>query len=351
MKYAFGIVLAVFLCASCSSLQEGVVSIEQTAQSEDIHAFEERLAFLDAAYILGEDTAEAKSLAADIDAILGVQGLQSASEARLFALKGRVLLILGQKSKAQDCLKKSVAAYKGDVQSFVLSARLGASDADFSASTNEDEHIVELEDAVKAFAAGLYLDAAAKFDAAFLSLNDFYAEAYAPVREKAWNLRDVSETAGDTEMKLLLKDSLTVGELVLLSEVAENLTAPFTADKMLNEKELFKAVSAAGLLLPASGSEEKPLSQNQIVTRLLCARYLWNLFCAEKNIPATRYSADYRAANEPSPVTDVSTDSADFDAVLGSVENELMDLTDGEHFDADAPVSGAQAGSYLKNVR
>ena len=309
MKYAFGIVLAVFLCASCSSLQEGVVSIEQTAQSEDIHAFEERLAFLDAAYILGEDTAEAKSLAADIDAILGVQGLQSASEARLFALKGRVLLILGQKSKAQDCLKKSVAAYKGDVQSFVLSARLGASDADFSASTSEDEHIVELEDAVKAFA------------------------------------------AGDTEMKLLLKDSLTVGELVLLSEVAENLTAPFTADKMLNEKELFKAVSAAGLLLPASGSEEKPLSQNQIVTRLLCARYLWNLFCAEKNIPATRYSADYRAANEPSPVTDVSTDSADFDAVLGSVENELMDLTDGEHFDADAPVSGAQAGSYLKNVR
>ena len=244
-------------------------------------------------------------------------------------------------------------AYKGDVQNYVLGCRLKVKCEPFVAASEDDEHIVALEDAILSFVAGLYLDAAAKFDAAFLTLPSFYADAYKNVRDKAWSLRAIDENTDEAKMKLLLKEKLSVSELVLLSSLSQNLTSSFTADKALSERELFRTIVSAGLLSPVSAKEEKALSQDEIATRIILARYIWNIFCRTKGSgkKATIYSELYRSAGEQSPVPDVSTESPDFDAVLGTIENELMDLTDGEHFEGDKAVSGTEAEKYFQKLR
>ena len=54
---------------------------------------------------------------------------------------------------------------------------------------------------------------------------------------------------------------------------------------------------------------------------------------------------------EASPVADVPVDSPDFDAVLGCVENELMDLPDGEHFFPDKTVSGVEFKTWVSKIK
>ncbi len=356
MKFCLFFVLCVSFFVGCSSLQENIVSIEQTSEADEIFSIENRLAFIDSAYLLGSDVSEAKVLSAQIDEILKKKTLEAASVARLYALKGRLLAILGENAKASQCLEKSQAAYKGDVQSYVLSMRLGLSSSDFVAATAEDESLLALEDAIKAYLSHLYLDSAAKFDSAFLNLPDFYGEAYKNVRDTAWSLREVAESADDTELKLLLKEKLSVSELVLLSKLSVNTEFMNNLDKKMSEKELFKLITAKGLLSPASAlpnTEAKPIESDEIATRIILARYLWNIFCEikAKDGMKTQYSSLYRAANEESPVADVPIDSADFDAVLGVVENELLSLTDGENFAGNEAVEPTEAASSFKKLK
>ena len=52
-----------------------------------------------------------------------------------------------------------------------------------------------------------------------------------------------------------------------------------------------------------------------------------------------------------SPIPDVPLASPDFDAVLGSVENELMTLRDGVNFYPEEKVSGAEFNASLTKIR
>ena len=51
-----------------------------------------------------------------------------------------------------------------------------------------------------------------------------------------------------------------------------------------------------------------------------------------------------------SPVKDVAVDDEDFDAILGCVEFELMELVDGENFRPDDPVSGMSLEKSLSKL-
>ena len=354
MKVAF-ILLAISLTfVSCSSLQENIVSIEQTSEVDEILSIETQLASIDAAFLLGGDTKEATVLIKNIEEILKKKTLEAASEARLYALKGRLHAILGDNGKASQCLEKSQSAYKGDVQSYILSVRLGVNTADFTPASAEEENIMALEEAIKNYIARLYLEAAAAFDSAFLNLPAFYGEAYKSVRDNAWALRSLDENTSETEMKLLLKEKLSVSELILLSELSANLTSKYSLEKKLSEKDLFRLITSKGLLSPASSSAEfKQLDSDDIATRIVLARYLWNLYCElqAKDGLKTQYSQLYRSQNEPSPVPDVSVESDDFDAVLGTVENELLSLPDGENFEPNEAVPPIEAANSFKKLR
>lgn len=86
------------------------------------------------------------------------------------------------------------------------------------------------------------------------------------------------------------------------------------------------------------------------ITRTLCARFLWNVYVRETgnmkllNAYSTRFS---RRAKAESPVSDVPMNSIDFDACIGVVEKEIINLTDGLLFEGDKPVSELEFIQYV----
>ena len=57
------------------------------------------------------------------------------------------------------------------------------------------------------------------------------------------------------------------------------------------------------------------------------------------------------AGMKDSPVPDVELDSPDFDAVLGCIELEFMNLTDGINFEGEKKVSGIEFSESLKKMK
>jgi len=354
--------LCVIALTSCTSLQQDVVSaVEPAEQSEDIHFIESKLAVIDAEeFVSSADFSRTEALAdvmADVEQAVAVPGNVQAVQARLYALKGRILLLDGKKSKARDCYDQSVAAFKGDAQGLVLGSRLGL-EPDFSSVSNvsSEKAILTLEQALVHFTAGSYLESSAQFDTAFLSLPSYYRAAYGKVRDRAWELRNVKPGAKNGKHdNLLYLPQITVGQMMLITQNTSSVLFNYTAGKTLSETELFKKLAGAGLVTAASAplSADGVVGREDIVSRIICARFLWNLYASRKGSAGAgvnRYSTVYRTAGEASPVPDIPLSSPDFDAVLGTVENELMSLPDGIHFEGDKTVSAAEFSTYLQKI-
>jgi hypothetical protein len=79
---------------------------------------------------------------------------------------------------------------------------------------------------------------------------------------------------------------------------------------------------------------------------------LWNLYNGNKNAKQdiTKYSAMFAVMND-SPNPDVEIDSPDFDAVLGCIDLEFMNLTDGINFKGEKKVSGIEFSESIKKVK
>ena len=64
----------------------------------------------------------------------------------------------------------------------------------------------------------------------------------------------------------------------------------------------------------------------------------------------TKYSEAYKNKKR-SPIPDVKLNSPDFDAALGCVENEIMNLEDGIEFGAGKEVSGVEFEESVKKIK
>ena len=366
LMYA-GLFAAAGVFWGCATLQDVVVSSEQSAQIQDIRRIEQKVAELDGAAILsdGKESAEDKKERAaecektlgDISKTLTEAGMQEAQLSRLWALRGRTFLLTGDKNRAAECYKTAVRAYKGDAQAMILANRLRLLQTldDKAAEDAESNALFTLESAINAYKDGAYVKAIAQFDGAFIALPDFYRDAYAALRTRAWNFRNVAETTAPDIRAVLEQPQLTAGQAALLAADIDGLLYAFTAGKKLPENALFSKLAAAGLFSARSSVDGKPdtLSKDETFIRVKCARFLWNLFIVHSGEAksAVKYSNRYRSQGAPSPVPDVPAASADFDAVLGCIETELMELPDGEHFFPQKNVSALEFAEYLKTLR
>ena len=73
------------------------------------------------------------------------------------------------------------------------------------------------------------------------------------------------------------------------------------------------------------------------------------LACFNIHYKNTKYSKVYGPKNF-TPIPDVLPSSPDFDACLGVIENEIMQLEDGTYFFGSTPVSAIEFNSYLQNL-
>lgn len=326
--------------ASCATLQQDIIRFSET-EIEYIETYEQTLVQLDSRSFQGDVYGtfqnECKDYINTLQRQITTMGMNNAVLSRLYALQGRAYLLSGKKSKAQECYKKSVKAYKGDAQSIILSYRLGETkdldDANIVSICN-NKALLTLEKALTLYAQGELGKSAALFDDAFLSLDSIYVESYGTLRNIAWDLRDIGYiTQTKSIQKLLTQKRLTVGQFLLLAQDITDLLNPYTQGKTLKESDLYKKAVSNYILTSVSGADgTSVVSKDQVVNRIICARIIWNLYTSEKGSNPLKYSDTFRTMNIPSPVADVELDDKDFDAVLGCIENEIINMKDGVYF-------------------
>lgn len=363
------LILIVAIClTSCASLQKDmIISSDLFAQTEDIIELEKQLSALDAktmqeknVYLQKDFSSSCSSLLSSINEQLQINGVQKETAARLYALAGRVYLLQNKKSKAQDYYKLSHGASKGDSQGIILGSRLGIvenlNDENLISGASENSLII-LERGLYQYQMGNFTECVALLDTAFITLPDFYRENYGPIRENAWRLKSIDDSSQDNKIiSLLQKNQITIGQMLLITQDSSDYLFRQNAGKKLSENELYSRVVKDGLLMPVSSEEPVSIKtdvpqKNQVVTRVLTARFLWNLYILEKSLgdKANLYSKMMRLGGE-SPIQDVPLDSKDFDAILGCVENEIISLSDGVNFSPEEIPTAAQFLEFLRRL-
>lgn len=364
---------------SCTSLQD--INIEQSGISGEFLEIHSSFALVDGAFANGKgDEKAAENLISMMNSELSDPGLLKAAAARIYALEGCVALRLGRKSEAKKLYSSSSSAAKGDVYAQILAHRINPEiQLDKNSVIGNDKAILVLEEALDFYSSKDYISAVSSFDEAFLSLADFYKNGYGALRDKSWNLRNISveksdsanvNSSSDSEKlnSLLLLEKINVSQMLLITDKKSNFLFNLTGGKNLTEKDLYKKVIAAGLLNPAtepvltaenslessSGTSivaENVILADSIVNKFVCARFLWNLYNENKSLDKkTKYSARYSKIKMRSPVPDVPVSNPDFDAVLGCVENEFLNLDDGINFNGEKEISALEFSESLKKV-
>ena len=349
----FGLILMLLLF-SCVSMQEDIF-IDNVSNVTEISEFEKRFTELDAQFFESEDVLKTKefknsceSLISDINRALGDVSLKKAVVARLYAISGCLYFDLGEKSQAKKNYDASVDAFKGDSRSIILAKRL-AIESKIAEKVDADLPLLKLENALSSYSNMEYADALAKFDDAFLSLDGFYRNSYSKLRDKSWSLRNMG---GNSE--LLSLKNINVMQMLLITNLNPDLLFNYTVGKELSNKDLYNKIAGSGLLNPVSKplDAENAVTKDTPVTKLIAARFLWNLYNHNKNTPQnlTKYSNAY-ANKKRSPVTDVKLDSPDFDAALGCVENEIMHLEDGIEFGSEKELTAIEFNESIEKIK
>ena len=355
-----GMLFILFSFVSCVSMQEDVYSGD-FSESSEIMNFEKHFSEIDAKFFesdLGENKdmqKKADKLVSDIDQALKDVTLKKAFAARLNALAGLASFDLGRRGRAKKYFEEAESSFKGDARSLVLSSRLGIEKNLLQkVKLYSDKSIIVLELALRHYSAQEYSDAAAKFDEAFLSLEPFYRESYKDLRDTSWSLRNLKKNGELRNSELLELQNLTVMQMLLLANRYPEMLYNYTSGKDVSDKELFNKIAGSGLLNPVSKplDSDNAVTKNSAVTRLIAARFFWNLYNQRKNTPneLTKYSEAYKNKKR-SPVLDVRLDSPDFDAVLGCVESEIMHLEDGIEFGAEKEVSGMEFDESIRRMK
>ncbi len=352
--------MLICLCVSCASIQQDVYVSNLDPQDRlPVTEMEREIILQDGRLLAAAGTQEdASAVIARIDALLANPSLSENARGRLYALKGRAFLAEGKTQDAAKQLKAARQINPGDPQVLILEYRLDPSiPIESRMELSDDTAPLAIESAVARYREGKYAEAAAAFDAAFIALDQVYAEAYGPLRDTAWALKDIrSDKNVKPDASYATRTELSAGELVQVIHDHSDLFLNETGGKKMNTKELFSRLSSLNLFTPVSAGTAavRPVSQEQIVTRIVCARFLWNLYTVRsgKLAGAAAYSRAYRNnAESESPVPDVPLDSPDFDAVLGCVENEIMELPDGIRFFPDRTFSAAEVLGWIKNLK
>lgn len=323
---------------SCSTLQEDVeVYMASEEQAPEIRAIEQELVFLEVSYLLDStsiSSSQTDEIIKKLDKLLGNVNLQTASQAKLLAFQGRLFLISNRPSLAKEYYQQSLSTYQGEVQNIILGNRLGLiEDLSTQKVAKSQMPYLILEMAIDAYKTEDYLQAIAKFDEAFISLDDFYREAYETLRNEAWKLRNISSDLGSREVNVLKQNSMTIGQMLSFIQNSTDVLFRFTGSKKYSEEGLFKQLLNTQLLYPLNGEkEESLLSKDEVLSRRYAARFLWNLYLEKNGGSGNINYAEQFAKMGFSPILDLPLTSPDFDAILGCVEKEFLDLPDGENF-------------------
>ena len=355
------------MIVSCASLQEVRVDLNNEDQNLNIISTETKFAQLDAKLIQNPSVQttpdfmkECNSLIEELKKSVTENATSKALKSRFLAVTGKTYLLLNNPVLAKNYYAQSIAENKGNIQAAILAFRLDSSTPleSFNAAP-EEKPLIDLERALLYYKNKDFVQAVANFDSAFISLPQYYKDNYTEIRNSAWELRSIS-AQNQTSKKaqntadLLTQKQITVSQMLTITANQTNYLSKIFTTKKDSPSQLYKNAKSNGLLSAISNKEnqnDETLQENQIVSKTVCARFLWNLYSNIKNLQNknTKYSKVYGPKNF-TPIPDVLPSSPDFDACLGVIENEIMQLEDGTYFFGSTPVSAIEFNSYLQNL-
>lgn len=368
------------IVVSCASLQQDVYTYtEDNAYIySSIEVYETRFIKLDARNQL-ENTVprdELSGLLADITEYrTSTKVTEPVLIARLRAFEGLLCKMAGRVREAEAAYSEAKGLQKGDRYVQLLGCRLAKDTEESLAQVavilafDPKNSVLQLEKGKLLYQLKKYDQAIAVMDNAFILFDNEglpeYRDVYNPLRNYIWDLNTVygSNPEDDSSLSRLssadLQGSLKLEDMVSLTLDNTSLLENFRA---LNQKQKLSTFTSsmekAGYFSSASdqtnyAGSSKYLTNASEMTRKMCARFIWNAYVRRSgNLKMlSRYSEKYKASGRTkSPVADVSVEDADFDAVLGVVESEFMELPDGKNFNPDAPVTKLQFINWVKRA-
>ncbi|MCR4789907.1 MAG: S-layer homology domain-containing protein [Treponemataceae bacterium] len=363
----FIISLFTLILSSCMTLQDDIYysSLENDISSQSVSYYENIYVQIDVKYCLDKslDQAQITSLIETLEMERNSFHMEPASKARLCALEGNLLCLTGKKAAAQDLYKTAKGLQSSDPYVHILSVKLERNKKkqlerlDEILDADEKHSLADLEKAKIYYEQNEYDLAVASIDKALIILKakgkDFYVQEYSKLKSAIWN---ESKRSGYEQVK---KQNLTAARLVELAQANSDCLYFISGGKKLKTNDLIKALDKGFYFSAATDSQNENKTSNEILkaqylNRKLCARFLWNIYIQNnrKYSSKTKYS-DMFSQNSmvKSPIADLEISDPDFDAVMGCIENEIINLSDGRNFYPEKIVSEAEFVDFLLHLR
>lgn len=330
---------------SCASVQ---TDIQYSGNESAIK--EQALADIEAALVMqrgAPNTERLEHIRAEINALLQAPSTDSSYLARLYALAADTALLLRQPSEArtQLALAKRYSEYDEYVQ--LVTARLIAEPEKRLAYLEERitqepaAYRLKAEAGSLFFAAKDYRNALAAFDASLSFLPDAYQQYYRPQREQCVQLYTVdSASVTASSEKILQANPISLVEMAALTQDSTNALDFITGTAAWRPPLLAKTLQQAGWYHPDRDVLKDSASKKD------AALFLWRLIIGSDEQRLTQYTR-YYTNKRRLPIPDVLMDGIYFDAIVGSVEEDVVPLADGKHFEPDTPVSGLEFYRWL----
>ena len=301
---------------------------------------------------LAPDPVRLAELRAELERAAARPGQSRPTQARVGALRAEAALLAGERSAARS-LAEAAGKLSDTVEgNWLVLAELEADAArrlaimETGLARAEKRSRLLCERGRELLKAGRYAEAAQDLDEGLRALDSAYRALYGADRERALSLAQAAREAGSAAAigpPEALEGPLTMRAMVERAFRETRLLSSLSPSPSPAYAAALPSLRSAGLLLdPAAGPEAS-------APRRTVAFFLWGLVARTERDPSllTRYRQRYSF----SPVPDVAVEEPWFDAVLGVVEREIMDLPDGTNFRPDGEVGGLEYLSILQRLQ
>ncbi|MCL2380848.1 MAG: hypothetical protein FWC64_04565 [Treponema sp.] len=352
--------VACLALSGCQSLRgDRIISVAGETVHAGLLELEEAVVRLDGAGASREDIAHVRQQATALQGAVPdpvFEAILAAWSGRLFLMEGRVSDARREHERSQSLLPYNIPA---QVLSFRLEPnlprRLSLIDQSIAIEGSRGELLVERGRAL--FDQNQFFESVAAFDSAFvlLSARPFYEQSYRVFRDRAWELRNLSQAAVRT-VDLAGQGEINWRDLIEITQNETDLLRFITAGRDWPAETLFTQLVDRAFIPPtqdtslAEWPNSRP-SSAEVVLRSGAAWFLWHLYAENRANRGllTQYSS--RLANIPnarSPIPDLDISSPFIDSILGCVESQFMTLPDGRNF---MPYERVRGSDYLLMVR
>jgi tetratricopeptide (TPR) repeat protein len=345
---ALALPIALFV-SSCQSAPPDLVA-QSAGEEEQIALDSVELRLLDLR--LAPDPSGLSEVRAELDRDAGRPGLSRLLRARVAALRGEAALLAGDTNAAKGFADVAAALSDNADGLWLVRAaletdpakRLGILEQGISKAERKSRLLCERGSAL--LEAGRYAEAAQDLDEGLRGLNPRYRELYGSARERAFALAQAARETGSVqpiEQAESLQEPITIRVMVERAFQETRFLSAFSPEPKPSAQSVRPSLKNAGLLLDPEASLDSGAPRKTV------AFFLWGIVSRMERDPSLLQK--YRTTYTSTPVADVPVDAPWFDAVLGVVERELMDLPDGVHFMPDDPVTGLEYMGMLGKLK